>query len=79
MDLESIVHINNLVKSFGTKKVIDGISLSLFPGENLVLLGKSGSGKSVIVKCIVKLMEPDSGVDQCFWEEYPLLQRKRVG
>jgi len=61
MDLESIVHINNLVKSFGTKKVIDGISLSLFPGENLVLLGKSGSGKSVIVKCIVKLMEPDSG------------------
>lgn len=61
MTAERIVHINNLHKSFGDKKVIKGISLSLFEGENLVVLGRSGTGKSVIMKCIVRLMEPDQG------------------
>jgi len=42
---ESILHITNLVKSFGKKKVIDGVSFSLSSGENLVLLGKSGIGE----------------------------------
>ena len=41
--------------------MIRGIDLSLFSGENLVVLGKSGAGKSVIMKCIVRLMEPDEG------------------
>ena len=66
MKPEPILHISNLVKSFEGKRVIDGISFSLFKGENLVLLGKSGSGKSVIVKCIVRLMEPDSGTINVF-------------
>ena len=66
---ERILDVSNLVKSFNGKRVIDGISFSLFSGENLVLLGKSGSGKSVIVKCIVRLMEADSGVINVFGKE----------
>jgi len=69
MARESILHISNLVKTFEGEKVIDGVSFSLFSGENLVLLGKSGSGKSVIVKCIVKLMEADSGTINVFGKD----------
>jgi phospholipid/cholesterol/gamma-HCH transport system ATP-binding protein len=61
MENNRIINIQNLHKSFGDKKVIDGVDLSLFSEENLVVLGKSGSGKSVIMKCIVRLMEPDKG------------------
>ena len=71
MARERILHINNLVKSFEGKKVIDGIGFSLFSGENLVILGKSGSGKSVIVKCIVRLLEADSGMINVFGKEIP--------
>ena len=58
---EEIVNITGLEKSFDGEKVIENISFSLFSGENLVLLGKSGSGKSVIMKCIVRLIEADKG------------------
>lgn len=61
MSKNRIIHISNLYKSFDEKEVIKGLSLSLYAGENLVVLGKSGTGKSVVMKCIVKLMEPDSG------------------
>ena len=69
MTPEPILHISNLVKSFEGKRVIDDISFSLYKGENLVLLGKSGSGKSVIVKCIVRLMEADSGTINVFGQD----------
>lgn len=66
MEKEPIIQVKDLVKTFEDKKVIDGISFSLYPGENLVLLGKSGTGKSVIMKCIVGLMEPDAGTIEVF-------------
>lgn len=69
MERERILHIENLVKSFDGKRVIDGISFSLYAGENLVLLGRSGTGKSVIVKCIVRLLEADSGTIHVFDRE----------
>lgn len=56
-----VLEIKNLYKSFGDLKVLNGFNLKLFEGENLVLMGKSGSGKSVMIKCLVRLMEPDSG------------------
>ena len=50
-----------LNKSFGGKEVLRDIDMSLYENENLVILGKSGSGKSVLIKCIVRLIDPDSG------------------
>jgi phospholipid/cholesterol/gamma-HCH transport system ATP-binding protein len=55
------VDIKNLSKSFGDNVVLDGISLSIKEGENFVVFGRSGTGKSVLLKCIVGLLVPDSG------------------
>lgn len=56
-----VIDIKNLKKSFGDLKVLDGITLQLYEKENLVVLGKSGSGKSVLIKCIVGLLKHDKG------------------
>lgn len=56
-----VIEIKDLHKSFGDLNVLNGFNLQLFEGENLVLMGKSGSGKSVMIKCLVRLLEPDSG------------------
>ncbi len=58
---EPILKIRDLRKSFGTHHVLNGFNLDLFEGESLVVMGKSGSGKTVMIKCIVRLMQPDSG------------------
>jgi phospholipid/cholesterol/gamma-HCH transport system ATP-binding protein len=60
-EIESLLLVKDLVKSFGDNKVLNGFSMELFEGESLVIMGKSGSGKSVMIKCIVGLMEPDNG------------------
>ena len=59
--METVVEIEHLKKSFGTKEVLKDISLKIEKGENLVVLGKSGSGKSVLIKCLIGLLEPDEG------------------
>ncbi len=60
--MEDIVaEIKHLKKSFGTKEVLKDISVTLKKGENLVILGKSGTGKSVLIKCLVGLLAPDGG------------------
>jgi phospholipid/cholesterol/gamma-HCH transport system ATP-binding protein len=56
-----VVEIEHVHKSFGQNNVLKDMSLSLEKGENLVVLGKSGSGKSVLIKCLVGLIEPDEG------------------
>jgi phospholipid/cholesterol/gamma-HCH transport system ATP-binding protein len=58
---ETVLLISNLCKSFGSNQVLDHFSLDIKKGESVVVLGKSGSGKSVLIKCIIGLMEPDSG------------------
>jgi len=58
---KEVLLVKDLFKGFGDNKVLNGFNLSLFEGENLVLMGKSGSGKSVLIKCLVGLMPPDSG------------------
>ena len=56
-----VIIIKDLQKSYGTNVVLDGFNLELFEGENLVVMGKSGSGKSVMIKCLIGLEEPDNG------------------
>lgn len=56
-----VIRISNLCKRFGDQVVLNNFNMELYEGENLVLMGKSGSGKSVMIKCMVGLMEPDSG------------------
>jgi len=58
---QPVLEIVELNKSFGNQEILKNISLTLYKGENLVVLGKSGSGKSVLIKCIVGLLKPDSG------------------
>lgn len=57
----AIIEFKNVHKSFDENKVLQGINLSVFKGENLVILGRSGSGKSVTIKCLVGLTKVDSG------------------
>ncbi|REH00504.1 ABC transporter ATP-binding protein [Flavobacterium aquicola] len=61
METQPIIAIKNLHKSFGQNNILKGINLRLNKGENLVILGRSGSGKSVTIKCIVGLVNADKG------------------
>jgi phospholipid/cholesterol/gamma-HCH transport system ATP-binding protein len=56
-----VISLDGLTKSFGPKRVLDGVTLDVPDGENTVIIGYSGSGKSVTLKCIVGLIEPDGG------------------
>lgn len=56
-----VVEIKHLKMSFNNNHVLKDINFKIEKGENLIVLGRSGSGKSVLIKCIVGLMEPDSG------------------
>ena len=58
---EVVISIKGVTKSFAGVKVLDGVDLEVFKGENLVVLGKSGSGKSVLIKIIAGLLKPDAG------------------
>src|ERR1700677_2126631 len=58
---EIVAEVEHLKKSFGNKQVLRDINLKIEKGENLVVFGKSGSGKSVLIKCLVGLIEPDDG------------------
>lgn len=59
--MELVADISHLKKSFGSNHVLKDISFNLQKGENLTVLGKSGSGKSVLIKCMVGLIPPDEG------------------
>lgn len=75
---DPIVEITKLCKSFGTQQVLKDLSLKLYKGENLVVLGKSGSGKSVLIKCIAGLLSADSGTIQVFHHNVTSLSTKKM-
>jgi len=83
---ETVISISGLFKSFDDLQVLKGIDFNLFKGENVAVLGKSGTGKSVLIKIIVGLLKPDKGevivlgkhVDQLAGKELDAL-RLRIG
>jgi phospholipid/cholesterol/gamma-HCH transport system ATP-binding protein len=77
--LKQVIEINNLKKSFGSQEVLKDVSLKLLEGENLIVLGKSGSGKSVLIKCIVRLLNPEGGTIRVLDEDISRLNTDRLG
>jgi phospholipid/cholesterol/gamma-HCH transport system ATP-binding protein len=71
---KTVIEITGLNKSFGKNDILRGIDLTVKKGENLVVLGKSGSGKSVTIKCMVGLIRPDEGVVKLFDTDIALLK-----
>ncbi|WP_106790895.1 ABC transporter ATP-binding protein [Aquimarina sp. Aq78] len=72
-NITSVLEIKDLRKNFGNNHVLNGFNLQLFEGENLVVMGKSGSGKSVMIKCLVGLMQADSGSIQIKGQDITIL------
>jgi phospholipid/cholesterol/gamma-HCH transport system ATP-binding protein len=66
---ETIIELKNLCKSFGDNAVLKGVTLSVKKGEDLVILGRSGSGKSITIKCLVGLVHADEGEINIFGED----------
>lgn len=73
-----VIEIKNLKKAFGELSVLNGIDLQLFKGENLAVLGKSGSGKSVLIKIISGLLKPDSGTVKVLGKEVNKISPKEL-
>ncbi|HYV53511.1 MAG TPA: ATP-binding cassette domain-containing protein [Chitinophagaceae bacterium] len=76
---EQVIEINSLKKSFGQQEVLSDVSMKLFNGENLVVLGKSGTGKSVLIKCIVGLLGYEGGTINVFGKSVTGLNRIELG
>ena len=68
-----MIEVRNVFKSFGDNNVLRDFSCDLNKGENLVVLGKSGSGKSVLIKCIIGLMKPEKGSIHVLGKNVPAL------
>jgi phospholipid/cholesterol/gamma-HCH transport system ATP-binding protein len=86
LKVNPVIRIRDVWKRFGSNEVLKGFNLDLHPGESVVVLGKSGSGKSVLIKCIIGLMQPDAGEIKVFGADIPALNhedldqiRARVG
>lgn len=73
-----VMRIHHLDKSFGDNHVLSDFNLTLVKGENVVVLGKSGSGKSVLIKCIIGLLEPDHGSIDVFGKNIPDLDHEEL-
>ncbi len=75
---QKVIEIENLRIGFDDVDVLKNLSLQLYDGENLVVLGKSGSGKSVLIKCIVRLLVPNQGTIAVFGENVNDMTRNEL-
>ncbi len=75
---EPVIVVEDLYKSFGNKHVLQGVNLALHKRENLAVLGRSGTGKSVLIKIIVRLLKQDSGRVLVLGEEVARLSEKEL-
>lgn len=76
--MENIIAVKDLKKSFNGKEVLKGVSFTVSKGENLIIIGKSGEGKSVTVQCLVGMLPPDSGSCQVLGKEISELDEKAL-
>jgi phospholipid/cholesterol/gamma-HCH transport system ATP-binding protein len=77
-DHKTVIEIKDLKKSYGNNAVLNGFNMCLVEGENLVIMGKSGSGKSVMIKCLIGLEQPDSGSIQVMGKDISQLNRDEL-
>lgn len=75
---QNVIEIQHVKKAFGTHEVLKDISLAVAKGETLAVLGRSGVGKSVLIKCIVALLEPDSGTIMLFGKDTTTVDKKEL-
>lgn len=73
-----VIRVRELSKAFSGKSILDGLTVDLPRGQNLGVMGKSGTGKSVLIKCIVRLIEPDSGLIEVFGKNMDELNDREV-
>ena len=76
--LDKVMLINDLCKSFGDRHILINFNLELIRGESVVVLGKSGSGKSVLIKCIIGLLRPEKGSIKIFGKNIPDLNHDEL-
>ena len=74
--MSPVLETRGLCKAFGSQQVLAGVDLAVEKGESLVVIGQSGTGKSVLLKCILGLETPDAG--QVLWQGKPLDRRTRA-
>lgn len=78
MEKKLMIYIRDLYKSFGENDVLQGVDLDVFEKENVVVLGRSGTGKSVLIKIICGLLKPDRGIVNVLEEEVDKLSDKNL-
>ena len=77
-DQDPVISIKGLYKSFGELNVLKDINLEVFKGENMAVLGRSGSGKSVLIKILVGLLLPDKGIIKVLGKQVDKLSGKEL-
>lgn len=75
---EAVISVRGLHKAFDALEVLKGVDLDVYRGENVVVLGRSGTGKSVLIKILVGLLKPDTGTVDVLGKNVPYLQGKEL-
>src|SRR6201989_2472016 len=75
---EKVISIRGLYKSFGALEVLKGVDLDVHRGENVAVLGRSGTGKSVLIKILVGLLKPDAGEITVLGKQVPRLTPREL-
>ena len=73
-----IIEVEHLKKAFGSNVVLRDFNLKVYPAENVIVMGKSGIGKTVLIKCIIGLIKPDSGMLKVFGEDISKLNQEEL-